>query len=234
MSRKAVCEAVLETINKNSNFTDQIAGLTVSMIDLDEDQFEKIIASNILKLGFEETMVNIVYPFLSRIGFLWQTDSINPSQEHFITNLIRQKLIVAIDSQYAKVDPNGKKFMLYLPEGELHEISLLFASYLIRVRNNKAIYLGQSLPIQDVKAAINAHKPDYLLTVVTSSMNYDEVQQYIYTISKEFADITILMSGYQVIGQDLETPENVEIIPNFRYLIDLLGEISLSSKKVTV
>merc|ERR1712159_239380 len=102
------------------------------MVDLDEERFEKIISSNILKLGFEKTMLNIIYPFLSKIGILWQTGSINPGQEHFISNLIRQKLIVAIDGQYVSRGGGAKKFLLYLPEGELHELSLLFSNYLIR------------------------------------------------------------------------------------------------------
>lgn len=224
MSRSTVCEKVLETINKNSSFSDQISGLTVAMIDLDEDQFEKILATNVLKIGFEDTMMNIIYPFLTRIGFLWQTDAISPSQEHFISNLIRQKLIVAIDGQYSKTKQDAGKFMLYLPEGELHEISLLFASYLIRVRGNKSIYLGQSLPLSDVKVAYDAHKPDYLLTVITSCMSYEEVQDYIYQVSEKFPDATILVSGYQVVGQDLETPDNVQIITHFKYLIQFVEE----------
>jgi len=97
MSQEEVFEAVLQTIDKNNNYSDQINALTVAMIDLNEAQFEKIMSTNILQIGFEDTMLNIIYPFLTKIGFLWQIDSINPAQEHFMTNLIRQKLIVAID-----------------------------------------------------------------------------------------------------------------------------------------
>ena len=71
-------------------------------------------------------MLQIVYPFLERIGILWQTASINPAHEHFITNLIRQKIIVAIDGQLPYPNPHAKKYLLFLPEGELHELSLLF------------------------------------------------------------------------------------------------------------
>jgi hypothetical protein len=69
------------------------------MLELDEDRFEKILGTNILQIGFERTMMNLIYPFLPEDWVLWRTDSISPAQEHFISNLIRQKIIVAIDGQ---------------------------------------------------------------------------------------------------------------------------------------
>ncbi|MBT30032.1 MAG: helix-turn-helix-type transcriptional regulator [Thalassobius sp.] len=224
MTKEELYDIVLQTINKNNNYSDQISGLTVAMIDLNEEQFEKIMGTNILQLGFENTMLNIVFPFLARIGFLWQIDSINPAQEHFITNLIRQKLIVAIDGQYNNFqNPNRKKYMLFLPDGELHEISLLFAAYLIKARSNQVIYLGQSMPIEDVAEAYKIHKPDYLLTIITSVPEPEYVQAYIDTLSESFIESEILLSGYQVVGQDVQTAENVNIITNFKYLIDFVN-----------
>ncbi|UZR92436.1 MerR family transcriptional regulator [Chondrinema litorale] len=224
MTKEELYDIVLQTINKNNNYSDQISGLTVAMIDLNEEQFEKIMATNILQLGFENTMLNIVFPFLARIGFLWQIDSINPAQEHFITNLIRQKLIVAIDGQYNNFqNPNRKKYMLFLPDGELHEISLLFAAYLIKARSNQVIYLGQSMPIEDVAEAYKIHKPDYLLTIITSVPEPEYVQAYIDTLSESFIESEILLSGYQVVGQDVQTADNVNIITNFKYLIDFVN-----------
>ncbi len=224
MSQEEIFEAVLKTIDKNNNYSDQINALTVSMIDLNEAQFEKIMSTNILQLGFEETMMNIIYPFLTKIGFLWQIDSINPAQEHFMTNLIRQKLIVAIDGQFSYQEQYHKKYMLFLPDGELHEISLLFAAYLIKARGNQATYLGQSLPMKDVYEAYKIHKPDFILTVITSSPDIDHVQDYLYELSATFKDTQLLVSGYQVIGQDLDIPENIFVITHFKYLIEFIEE----------
>ncbi|GAB4343980.1 MAG: MerR family transcriptional regulator [Flammeovirgaceae bacterium] len=234
MSREEVCKAVIEIINKNKgNYADQIAGLTVSMIDLNELQFEQIINENISSIGFEDTMLNIIYPFLARVGFLWQTEAINPAQEHFITNLIRQKLIVAIDAQKAQPLPDAKKFVLYLPEGELHEISLLFSQYLIKSRRLKSVYLGQSLPTDDLEKVYEIHQPDYLLTVITSSPNEPaEVEAYLNNLAKKFPNVQILVSGYQVVGQDLELLDNITIITQFKYLIEFLEEQLLLGKKI--
>ncbi|REE05903.1 MerR family transcriptional regulator [Marinoscillum furvescens] len=219
---------VLKLTERNLHHPEQIHALTISMVDLDEERFEKIISTNILKLGFEKTMMNVIYPFLSKIGILWQTGAINPAQEHFISNLVRQKLIVAIDGQYSVASDKAKKYVLFLPEGELHELSLLFADYIIKSRKNKTIFLGQSLPFIDLEAVYDVHQPDYLLAVLTTVPGPREVQAYVDRLSKHFPDSTILLTGYQVIGQDLETPENVEIFTRLEQLITFVEENSFT------
>ncbi|MBB6001771.1 MerR family transcriptional regulator [Arcicella rosea] len=224
MSADEMSKEVMLISEKQLSYPEQIHALTISMLDLDEERFEKIVSTNTLQFGFENMMINIIFPFLSRIGTLWITGSVGPAQEHFISNLIRQKLIVAIDGQLPSLRPGAKKYMLYLPEGEMHEISLLFGNYIIRSRQNKVIYLGQSLPFNELIFAHKVHKPDYIFSVITSVPGQDEVQRYVYKLAKEFPDSIILLSGYQVVGQDIDCPDNVEIITQIKYLMDIALE----------
>jgi len=219
---------VLNLTERNLRYPEQIHSLTIAMVDLDEERFEKIISTNILKLGFEKTMMNIIYPFLSKIGILWQTGAINPAQEHFISNLVRQKLIAAIDGQYTISGDKAKKYVLFLPEGELHELSLLFADFIIKSRNNKTVYLGQSLPFMDLSAVTDVHKPDYLLSVLTTVPGPSEIQPYVDRLSSSFPDTKILLTGFQVIGQDIDCPENVTIFNRLEQLIQFVEENTLS------
>lgn len=214
-------QEVIKISDKQLNYPDQIHALTISMIDLDEERFEKIISTNILQFGFENTMINVIYPFLSRIGTLWVTGSVGPAQEHFITNLIRQKLIVAIDGQVSKQRPNGKTYLLFLPEGELHEISLLFANYIIRARYNKVVYLGQNLPFSELIFAYNVHKPDYIFSAITSVPSNNEAQLYVNKLGAQFPEAKLLLTGYQMVGQDIQMPENGTIVNNIDDLIRL-------------
>ncbi|GAB5522566.1 MAG: MerR family transcriptional regulator [Roseivirga sp.] len=230
MSMEEMFEEVMRVSEKTTSFADQIYALTLSMIDLDEQRFEKIISTNTLKIGFERTMMNVINPFLSKIGIMWLTDSINPAQEHFITNLIRQKLMVAIDGQYPSISDEAKKYMLFLPDGELHELNLLFASYLIKARQNKVIYLGQTMPMNDLLMAHEVYKPDYLLTVLTSRPADMSALDYLNKLSEKFPDTEILVSGSQVIGQDLELPDNMTAILNLNHLIDFAEQ---SASKVS-
>lgn len=214
---------VLAIADRKLNYPDQIHALTLSMIDLDEDRFEKIVSTNFLQFGFENTMINIIYPFLSRIGTLWTTGSIGSAQEHFITHLIRQKIIVAIDGQVVKYRPDSKCFMLYLPEGELHEISLLFASYLIRARHHRVVYLGQTLPFHELTFAYDVHKPDCIFTCITSSPASDEIQNYVTRLCQQFPQCQVLLTGYQVVGQDIQTEANGTIINKIDDLLALIS-----------
>jgi DNA-binding transcriptional MerR regulator len=216
-------KVVMTISDQKLSYPDQIHALTIAMIDLEEERFEKIISTNFLQNGFENTMTHIIYPFLNRIGTLWVTGSIGPAQEHFISNLVRQKIIVAIDGQVIKYSSNSKKFILYLPEGELHEMGLLFASYIIRSRNHKVVYLGQTLPFSELIFACDVHKPDYIFSAITSVPANDEIQPYVDRLSQQFPDTQILLTGYQVVGQDIQLGSNCTIINKINDLIELLS-----------
>lgn len=184
MSPVDIRDKVIALTEGTLAYEDQIHALTVSMIEIDEERFDRVLSINQRSIGFDETMLRVIYPFLAKIGLLWQIGSISPAQEHFISNLIRQKLIVAID-QYV-YQGGGKKFLLFLPEGELHEISLLFASYLIKREGHKVIYLGQSTPKDDLIEVYNFHQPDFLITVITTSPDADSLQNYVDELASVF------------------------------------------------
>ncbi len=214
---------VVKLTDRTLTHDDQIHALIISMIEMEEERFDKVLSTNILKIGFEQTMLNIIYPFMSKIGVLWQTGAINPAQEHFISNLVRQKLIVAIDGQIYK--GGGKKFLLFLPEGELHEISLLFAAYLIKLKGHKVIYLGQSTPRADLELVYKLHKPDFMMTVITTAPSSDQVQEYIDNLASMYPDMEIILSGYQIIGQDLKFPINVKTMNYIRDIKEYIEEL---------
>lgn len=217
---------VLDLSEQDIRYTDQIQALTIAMIDLDEERFEKVLTRCALQMGFEQTMIQVIFPFLIRIGILWQTAAITPAQEHFISHLIRQKIIVAADGQITNYTNQQHKYMLFLPDGELHELSLLFANYLLKVRKQKVIYLGQSLPFQDIESVHAIHKPDYLFTIITSVPGPDELQPYITKLSQAFPNTTILITGYQAVTQSLDCPSNVLIMKKIQDFIEFIDNTS--------
>jgi len=215
-------------MEKKMGFPEQIQSLTLSMLELDEERFEKTLNTNILQIGFERTMMNLIYPFFQKIGILWQTGAITPAQEHFISYLVRQKIIVAMDGQVVSSINYNKKYLLYLPENELHEMSLLFSAYIIKSRNNKVIYIGQNVPHQDLINIYKDHNPDCLLTVMTTNPPTNKAQSYIYMLSEAFENSKVLISGHQVVGQDMDTPNNVILLNKLQDLIDFCDHNSNS------
>lgn len=229
MERAEIRDEVMRLTERSLTHDDQIHALTISMIEMDEERFDKILSTNILKLGFDQTMMSIIYPFMSKIGVLWQTGAINPAQEHFISNLVRQKLIVAIDGQ---IHTNtGKKFLLFLPEGELHEVSILFASFLIKNKGHKVIYLGQNTPTEDLNQVYDIHNPEFLLTVITTSPSSEFAQDYINGLADRFKESQLLVTGYQVIGQDLKFDTNVRQLNYIRDIKVFLEELEVVNQE---
>jgi DNA-binding transcriptional MerR regulator len=212
MSIEELCNEVRKLTDTCHKFSDQIQSLTLSMLEMDEDRFEKLVNTNLLHFGLEKTMIDVIHPFLLQIGILWQTGSINTSHEHFITNLLKQKLYVAIDGQKFVRNAHAKKFILYLPEGELHEISLLFANFILRSKGHLVTYLGQSLPIADLFTVNESKNPDYIFTIITSTPHQEEAVAYINTLSKAMPKQKLLITGYQVTSQQFEVPPNVQIL----------------------
>lgn len=223
MKREELQNEVKRLMESKFSFPEQIHALTLSMLDLDEPRFEKVLSTNILQIGFDRTMLNIIYPFFQKIGILWQTGAISPAHEHFMSNLVRQKVVVAIDGQMLSNAYNFK-YLLFLPEGEMHEISLLFSHYLIKSRNNKVIYLGQNVPYDDLNSVYETHRPEFVLTVFTTSPSGDKAMSYIQKLSNDFKESQVLISGNQVVGQDYHVPENVTIFNKIQDLIEFVEE----------
>ncbi|AKQ45994.1 hypothetical protein TH63_10605 [Rufibacter radiotolerans] len=172
--------------------------LIVAMVELDEVLFERVLHRAILQLGFPVSVRQVVYPFLYKIGMLWQTANITPAHEHFMSQLIRQKMLVAIDGLPI---PSGKKsprVILFLPEGELHELSLLFAHYLLRSAGFSTLYLGQHLPLADLVRAAQQYQPAYLFSVLTTPVLKVSVLEYLKQLSEEVSAQEVLVCGAQL------------------------------------
>ena len=223
MSKMDIAEKVAAISEVNFEYGTQLDALTISMIEMDEFKFDRIISTNIQQLGFERTMLEIIYPFLDKLSVLWLTGSINPVQENFMSYLIRQKLIVAINSLPLVQGNDIKKFIIYLPEGEKQELTLLFMHYLLKSRSNQVIYLGQDISVADLIDACKIQQPDYLFTMITETFAKEPVQRYVDKLAENFEDCEILLSGYQMVAQQVTPPPNVHVLRSLNQTLDFLG-----------
>ncbi len=209
MSLEDMNKKVLEISELQNDKGVHIDQMVVAMLDMEEELFEKILNNLILRFGFEQTVTEIIYPFLEKIGILWQTQNITPAHEHFISNLIRQKIIVAIDG--LPIPPKtAKKIVIFLPEGELHELGLLFYHFLIRKAGYRTYYLGQNVPHEDLVSVYKVHQPEYMITTITSKPHIP-IEKYLEQLSNDFGQTNILASGYQVQKFGGSRLENVQI-----------------------
>ncbi|MBG0783403.1 MAG: MerR family transcriptional regulator [Bacteroidales bacterium] len=212
LTPQQIKQKIMEVVKPESDYLSQIESLVVSMIELNEDRFEKILNQSIIKIGFEETLYYVVYPFFEKIGLLWQTSTINPAQEHFISNLIRMKLCVAIDSLPAVTNPDARKIIMFLPEWELHEIGLLTYYYVAKKHGVKVYYLGQNVPFHDLVSVAQAVEPDLLATYFVSAISHDALDHYLKELESNFPKQHILISGMQAANIDFQLSEYTKLI----------------------
>jgi len=214
------------TLTQTESGSDQwLDSLLSAMIELDEVKFEKILSKSILNIGFEETLANVVQPLFERVGLLWQTGAVNSAQEHFLSNLIRQKVIVAIDGLMTSPGPTARTFFLFLRDGEWHELGLLILAYLVKKSGHKLVYFGQSLPLDCLSEAIRGHNPDFLLTSITTSLQDTQAHEFIQQLAGRFPEKGLYISGAQTKNQKLDFPGNVMIIKSIPEFKDELQQL---------
>lgn len=205
-------EKILNNFLKESH---QIENLILCLVDMSEEKFETAIQKSILHFGFESTIEQIIFPFLKHIGNLWQTGIINSAQEHYISNLIRQKLIVGIDRLTAPLKAGYKTYLFFLPSQELHEMGLLYTYYLAKAKGHKCLYLGQSLPLEDLASISRSVAPDRVVSIFTGQLQGLDLNAFLAACHAQIEGPEFLISG--------------------RLVLDVsAGEVTLPSSRFTV
>ncbi|GAB3526744.1 MerR family transcriptional regulator [Pontibacter brevis] len=222
MEPEQIVKKVTQLCDAPCECSHHVSALVSAMVDMDEVKFEKQLSTATLQLGLHQAMEQVIYPFLHKIGILWQTNNITPAHEHFVSNLIRQKLIVAIDGQVLRRKENSPTYLLYLPEGELHELVLLYMNYILRANGQHVVYLGQNLPFKDLELTYEQFKAEYICTVMTSLPERDQVQGYLDRLSRRFSQSTIYVCGIQAQHDFLVFPENVKRLTCMQDLVEKL------------
>lgn len=226
MSKEEMARTISEVSEVNLGIDSELDVLTLAVIDMDEYKFSRILDSHIDQIGFEETMLEVVYPFMDRLSLLWLTGSIKPVQENFITLLIRNKLISAIEALPLTLDKKAKKFLLYLPKDEQQELSLLFMQFILKKRGFLAINLGPDMALVDLKDACQIRNPDYVFTILSETFNNEPIQKYIGNLAEAAPDSHLLLTGYLAATQSMKMPESASILPSLSDTIDFLEKLS--------
>lgn len=193
------------------------------MIDLNIEEFEKVLDHHIEIRGIEKTIHFIIFPFLDRIGILWLTDHINPAQEHLITNIIRQKIIVGIENISTPFDLKTN-ILLFMPENEHHELGLLYLQYLLKSRGVKTIYLGANVPVSDLEYVIQLKKPDYVYTHLTTVMKEFNFEKFLNQLKTKFAGTQVIVSGLVTQTYQKSSPaSNIRFLKSLQEVQEFIG-----------
>jgi DNA-binding transcriptional MerR regulator len=204
-----------EVLRINRNLTDpekNIDQLLFHTVNLDTFGFEQLLDKIIGEFGFSKTILQVVFPFFERIGILWQAGSIFTAHEHFVSNLVRNRLI----RETGKFERNesAQTVLFFLRENEWHELSLLYFNFLAAQAGLRCVYLGQSLPFEDLSNLLINSEFDFVCTSFIQAIEKTELEQYLANLSLVFNRNKILIAGRQVIIHKPKLPSNVLLIKN--------------------
>ncbi len=218
---------VREIVSKNSEESHAINAFKLAMVNFDQTLFLNTYSSLLSEKSFREIFSDVFIPLLNELGLLWQTDTISPAHEHFITHLIKQKLYINTE-KLQMVEPTKKDrvFVLYLPENEIHEIGLLYINYEIALRGYKSIYLGQTMPVESLKDLLQYYDNITFLSYFTVSPVKENLNLYFKRFSETLntsGNSNLYVLGHQIQNVDPEKlPDNIKVFNSIERVIDTL------------
>ena len=218
MSDAQIFEEVAKVLSDpGSEFEDEIKGLTLSMLEMNEEAFSDIFERQVIRRGFLKAITDTIYPFLQYVGVLWTTNKAMVAQEHFISNLIKQKLVAAIE-RLKVPSKEAPSIVLFLLEGEEHEIGMLLASFIAKEMGWQVFYLGRNVPVANIKKVVEITEPQLMMTMfVTPKMH--RIEAVLNEIS-ETSEVPIILSGSR---------ENLEALESSEKIIKMKGPDELSA-----
>lgn len=224
MSSEQRSKEVLQLQNTDARNEFLVNELVGCMIDLDIAGFESILNEFIQANGIERTVTSLVFLFLEKVGILWQTDRINPAHEHIVSNIVRQKIIHAIEL-LPLVSEQDNLFVLFLPEDEFHELGLLFVYYLLRKKNIPVIYLGANVPLKDAQYVFQAKQPSHAYVHLVGMPYRFNFQKFITVLGQKFPDTSVLISGEITTHYKKPLPANVSFLQSLSEVLSYINRL---------
>lgn len=202
--------------NESGDLTVQyINEIIISCINFNGVKFNNIYNEGVKKFGLKKFYKDVLLITMQRIGILWLSNQVSPSQEHFLSEQIKQKISASINDVFYKKQ-TGKNWLLFLPENEFHEIGLLFAKFILVKNGHNVIYLGSNVPYESLNDVVKKQKIDAVLFFAvtrSSKNNLSYTANYLSNIFKN--------SEYYVISNNLSI--NKDLISNLKIIESVDG-----------
>jgi len=218
---------LVNSIAKKENSSDSYTNIMkVAMLNFDQKLFDKAFLELSNQYRLDEIFNTVFIPLLDTIGLLWQTNTITPAHEHFIVELIKQKLIIATNENDKNSLPTKteKVYALFLPENEMHELGLLYINYILSLKNYHKIYLGQSVPSTSLKHLCETYENITFISVFTIKIDENILKNHISTFSEELFDNNknklLISSRFSDVIQNNTNHPRIQIYKNTKELVE--------------
>lgn len=217
---------VREIISEKNSKNHALNAFKMAMINFDQSLFFNTYNSLLSEKTFREVFYEVFVPLMHEIGLLWQSGTISPAQEHFISYLIKQKLLINTEKvQILEPTRNDTVFVLYLPENEIHELGLMFLNYEILLNGYKTIYLGESVPIDSLKDIKTYFDTIIYISYITVQPTKDIINDYLNEISNQIIDANSQIWVLGRMTEFIDTKNLPESISIFHSISDLVQQL---------
>lgn len=226
LSDAKIALSVRELVFNKGTESQAAVSFKLAMLNFDEGLFNQTYNSLISQISFRNIFTEIFMPFLNEIGVLWQVNSITPAHEHFITNLIKQKILINTEKlQFLQPNKTTRKFVLYLPMNEIHELGLLYLHFELLFHGYHSIYLGQSVPVENLNDLQKIFSEVCFVTYLTVEPSKETIEDYLQIVNSEVlqnTNDTLWVLGSKLAQFDVDSFKN-DKIKIFKSAIDLLN-----------
>jgi DNA-binding transcriptional MerR regulator len=180
---------VREIISEKSAKNHAISAFKMAMMNFDQELFFTTYAQLLSEKSFKEVFYQVFIPLMTEMGLLWQSNTISPAHEHFISYLIKQKLLINTEKlQVLRPTKTDKVFVLSLPMNEVHELGLMYLNYETLLHGYKTIYLGESVPIESLTDLKKHFESIVFVSYLTVQPDKDSVNDYVHRMITELAN----------------------------------------------
>ena len=217
---------VREIITEKSAKSHAINAFKMAMINFDQGLFFNTYNNLLAEKSFREIFYDVVIPLMNEIGLLWQAGTLSPAQEHFMSYLIKQKLLINTEKlQILEPTRTDKVFVLYLPENEVHELGLMYLNYEILLNGYKTIYLGESVPLESLKDMKNYFDTIVYVSYLTVHPTKDNLNDYLNEITSQILDANSQFWFLGRMTEYIETTNFSDKLVVFNSIADLVNEL---------
>ena len=224
MSSEQMEEKIMSLSQLDAQKERVVNALIKEMVSLNMVAFERHLDLYIGQKGIEKAINEIIFPYLERVGILWVTNHINPAQEHLATNIVRQKIILGIE-RLTPLLTYTKRIVLFLPEGEYHELGLLYVHFLLKQKGIYVDYLGTNVPMVDLKYLTEFKKVDYLYCHITMPAKNFKLDKFFTNLASINQQIPIILSGLMIQEYKGKISPNIHLKRSLSETIAFLQEI---------
>lgn len=223
MQRKV---SVLSSVHVS--FEDQLDALVLSLLELDSYNFNKILDQHIKQTGFEKTMIEMVYPLMDKLNIMWLAGSLKTVHEVFMTSSVKAKIIAATEKLDFNKSQSKASVLLYLPNKEDHELSLLFLNFLLKKHEFQVCNMGANVELEQIVEAYEICSPDFIFTIINDTLESGKLSIYLSEIHRQCPQSKILITGRQAAQQRLKDTDYLKVLKS---LSDTLSFIQAYAQK---